>query len=108
MSNKIIVTPNWIGRIFGKLKSLTIIDNLLNIEFSNGDKKYIEFKDFLDKPILKEYFWGSRLCLNARGAILTFSFLNGKNSKFLYDELSKAWLINNETYIKKLRIDFMI
>lgn len=102
MSNKIIVTPNWIGKILGKLKSLTIIDNLLNIEFSNGDKKNIEVKDFWDKPILKEYFWGSRLCLNVRGVILTFSFLNGKNSKFLYDELSKTWFINNEKYIKKI------
>jgi DNA helicase-4 len=91
-----IITPNFLGKLFGNIDKLEIVEQHLLITQGHADKKILKYSDITDIPQIKSGVLGHILDIKTSTHHYRYSFLKKANLKqgFAYIEQQ---VINNIT-----------
>lgn len=96
--NNLIITPNFIGKLFGKLNQVELKQDEILCTYKNGDVTKYLIKNINHFPIITKTLWGNSLSFDSNGTIISLKFLSKKNLKLFHEKLEEtiAHIIENE------------
>ena len=104
--NNLTITPNFIGKLFGKLKKAELNCDGISCTSKNGDVNHYAIKDIKYFPTLSKSLLGNGISFKLNDSDISFRFLSKKNIDLFHKKLEEIIANNLENRFKFITDDF--
>ncbi|UNH27888.1 UvrD-helicase domain-containing protein [Moellerella wisconsensis] len=104
--NNLIITPNFIGKLFGKVKKVELNRDEILCTSKNGDVNQYSIKDIKYFPTLSKGLLGYGISFKLNESAILFRFLSKKNIDLFHEKLEDVVANNLENRFKFITDDF--
>ena len=104
--SNLMITPNFIGKLFGKLNQAELKPDEILCTSKNGDVKQYAIKEIKYFPTLSKSLLGNSISFKLNEAVISFKFLSKKNIEIFHEKLEGIIANNLENEFKFITDDF--